>query len=86
MAAAFGAPIGGILFSLEEVSSFWDPELTWTTFIAATVAAFTVEALRTAADGDGSTQIGGSHFSLVFTTADGECTSSSAYDVWEVFL
>ena len=84
VAAAFGAPIGGILFSLEEVSSFWDPELTWTTFIAATVAAFTVEALRTAADGDGSTQIGGSHFSLVFTTADGACTSSSAYDVWEV--
>ena len=81
VAAAFGAPIGGILFSLEEVSSFWDPTLTWTTFIAAAVAAFTVEAVRTAADGDGV--IGGSHFSLVFASLDG-CTSSSTYAVWEV--
>jgi len=42
VAAAFNAPIGGILFSLEEVSSFWDGELTVLTFLAAAVAAFTV--------------------------------------------
>jgi len=42
VAAAFNAPIGGILFSLEEVSSFWSPSLTWQSFICAIVAAYTV--------------------------------------------
>ncbi|KIJ18677.1 hypothetical protein PAXINDRAFT_70564 [Paxillus involutus ATCC 200175] len=45
VAVAFGAPIGGTLFSLEEVSYYFPPKVMWKSFFCAMIAAITLKFL-----------------------------------------
>uniref|UniRef100_A0A8C2XHB7 Chloride channel protein n=1 Tax=Cyclopterus lumpus TaxID=8103 RepID=A0A8C2XHB7_CYCLU len=46
VSVAFGAPIGGVLFSLEEVSYYFPLKTLWRSFFAALVAAFTLHSIN----------------------------------------
>lgn len=46
VAVAFGAPIGGVLFSLEEVSYYFPLKTMWRSFFCAMVGAFVVRMIN----------------------------------------
>ena len=48
VAAAFNAPLGGILYSFEEVTSHWNEKMTWRSFFCVVVAALVYNALLAA--------------------------------------
>jgi chloride channel 3/4/5 len=46
VSVAFGAPVGGVLFSLEEVSYYFPHKVMWRSFFAALAAAFTLQMMN----------------------------------------
>eukprot|EP00982_Pelagococcus_subviridis_P016610 31487-Pelagococcus_subviridis.AAC.4 len=54
LAAAFGAPIGGVLFSLEEASTHWSHDTTWRSLLCSTLAILTLSLCRAVGAGAGA--------------------------------
>ena len=48
VAAAFGAPIGGLLFAYEELATFFSQTLGWEVFFACMLSVLTEDTLRSA--------------------------------------
>lgn len=51
IASAFGAPVGGLLFAMEEVSSFWKNKLSFQVFFCCMIATFTTDILNSSFHG-----------------------------------
>ncbi len=76
--AAFSAPIGGVMFSLEEGSSFWNQEVTIRTFFCSVIATFTLSFFISGFSGSwGSFLNPGLHFGS--SGADGRLTWTMAH-------
>ena len=54
LAAAFGAPVGGVLFSLEEASTHWSHAATWRSLLCAALAVFVSAVARAATPREGA--------------------------------
>lgn len=51
VSAGFNAPIGGLLFAMEDLSSFWTKGSSWQTFFCCVIATIVAELFNTAFSG-----------------------------------
>jgi len=83
VATAFGAPIGGVLFALEEGASFWSTALTWRCFFCGMITIYTLYVIRNAENLWGAAET-----TKMFSF--GEFNSLAAgranFSVWELLL
>jgi len=83
VASAFGAPVGGVLFALEEGASYWSTKLTWRAFFCAMVTLGTMFTIRNQDNKWGQANVG-NLFSFGEFTSIGD--GSSNFSVWELAL
>lgn len=82
IAAAFRAPIGGVLFTLEEGASFWSTTITFRSFFCAMITMLTVSLIFAGKD------FGRSESSSIFSFGQFDSLSDgkSNYRVYEIFI
>mmetsp|Transcript_674 Transcript_674/g.807 ORF Transcript_674/g.807 Transcript_674/m.807 type:complete len:901 (+) Transcript_674:290-2992(+) len=83
VASAFGAPIGGVLFSLEEGASYWSTKLTWRAFFCAMITLGTLFTIKNFDVLWGQANIDKLFSFGEFNSLSGE---SSNFSIWELLL
>lgn len=83
VASAFGAPIGGVLFSLEEGASYWSTKLTWRAFFCAMCTLGTLFAVRNFDSWWGQANVEKLFSFGEFNSISG---GSSNFSIWELSL
>lgn len=83
VASAFGAPIGGVLFSLEEGASYWSTKLTWRAFFCAMTTISTLFAIRNVDSWWGQANVEKLFSFGEFNSLSGD---ASNFSIWELTL
>jgi len=85
VAAAFGAPLAGVMFCLEEGASWWHPDLTWRTLFCAMTSAFVTNVFLSGIRGESNSWGMLSRSGLLsFGEDDGSNDDPWKYTAWEI--